>query len=108
MATDQEFLSACESGLSSLAVQSLQGLAAQGTAAAVSFAQSNLDDLKRWTKEVGSGDMTKDDMASLLQGAQGLAGIQALQQQGLSLVLVDQFRDQVVGFIVDKAFSLLV
>jgi hypothetical protein len=106
-ATDQEFLSACQSGLSALATQYLQGFAQQGTAAATAFAQASLGDLRRWTTEVATGSMTKDDMLSLLAGAQALAGIEALQQQGLAIVAVNQFRDQCISFIVDKAFGLL-
>ncbi len=65
------------------------------------------DDLERWTKLLISGDLTTQDFEWLVNSEKDSFKMAALEQAGLALIRVDQFKSSVLNFIVDTVFKMV-
>jgi hypothetical protein len=65
-------------------------------------------DLERWTKELASGDLSRDDFEFLIQSKKDLAELAALKNAGLALVQLDRFRSSLLQTVIGTAFRVFV
>ncbi|MDN3656033.1 hypothetical protein QWZ08_10375 [Ferruginibacter paludis] len=65
------------------------------------------DDLERWTKLLISGDLTTKDFEWLVNSEKDSFKMAALENAGLALIRIDQFRNSVLNMIVDTVFKLV-
>ena len=63
--------------------------------------------LQHWTQEVENGALTKEDLAFLLQGEEGLSEMVSLKEAGLSEVRIDQFRNGLINMVVGTMTGLI-
>ena len=65
------------------------------------------EDLERWTKLLANGDITTKDFEWLVNSERASVKMAALENAGLALIRVDQFRNSVLNLVVDTVFSTL-
>ena len=65
------------------------------------------DDLERWTNLLISGDLTTEDFEWLVNSEKDTFKMAALEQAGLALIRVDQFKSSLLNFIVDTVFKMV-
>jgi hypothetical protein len=68
------------------------------------FIERTREDLERWSGLLAVGALTRKDFDWLVQGRRDLAGMEALQNAGLSIAQADRFRSALVETIVGTAF----
>jgi hypothetical protein len=71
------------------------------------FLETVKADLKRWTKLLAQGRLTKEDYEFLVKGKKDLAEMNALTQAGLAAVRVDRVRVALIDLIITTAFKLV-
>ncbi len=69
------------------------------------FFDKTKEDLKRWTKLLDQGDLSKDDFEWLVAGKKDLAEMEALKQAGLALVRLERFQNALISLVIDTAFD---
>lgn len=67
------------------------------------FLENSEDDLKRWTRLLSEGELTKEEFESLVHGQIDLAKMKAPKQAGLTRLEIDRFRNEFLNRIADMA-----
>lgn len=70
------------------------------------FLTQSKQDIKEYTQKLSEGKLTPKEYESLLKGVKSLAEMKLLKQQGIALVTIDKFQNQIIQTIVGivKAF----
>src|ERR671922_2578027 len=106
MADFSRFLEVLEKQLAELAEQQWTAYRDAAVSDGTAFVDKAKADLERWSRLLASGALTKDDFAWLVQGKKDLAELEALEQAGLALERLDQFRTALIKLVIDTAFSV--
>ena len=101
------FLNVLKDEIKDLAEDTLKDHAEADINDSKDFLEKTKDDLKRWTEQLARGELSQSDFKYLLEGKKDLAEMYALQQAGLALVKVDQFRKSLCDLIVEKAMDVI-
>jgi hypothetical protein len=102
-----QLLSSIEGSIASLAGTSLQEYLKAAEADGQTIVDSLKDDLREWTAEVSSGDLTMEDLGFLIKEEQALVEITALKAAGLTEVRIDEFKTGVVNIITGAIVGLI-
>lgn len=70
------------------------------------FLQKTKSDLKRWTRLLEQGELSKEDVAWLIKGKKDLAEMEALKQAGLAAARIDRFRSALIDRIINTTFRV--
>ena len=108
MADFARFLEELTVKLSALAEQQWTAYRDAAISDGTAFMDNIKADLERWSQLLASGALSKDDFAWLVQGKKDLAELEALEQAGLALARLDQFRTDLVYLVIDTAFGMFV
>jgi hypothetical protein len=108
MADFSHFLEELTAKLTELAEQQWMAYRDAAINDGTAFVEKIKADLERWSQLLASGALSKDDFAWLVQGKKDLAELEALEQAGLALARLDQFRTDLINLVVDTAFSVFV
>ncbi len=108
MADFSRFLEELTAKLTELAEQQWTAYRDAAISDGTAFVDKIKADLERWSQLLASGALTKDDFAWLVQGKTDLAELEALEQAGLALERLDQFRTALINLVIDTAFSVFV
>jgi len=65
------------------------------------FLLETKEDLKRWTRLLSNGDLTREEFEFLV----GSLKLKALKKLGLTKVRIQMFQTAVIGLIIDTAFD---
>jgi hypothetical protein len=79
-------------------LEEMQGAAVQDGEA---FLERTKDDLKRWTRLLEQGDLTREDVEWLIKAKKDLAKMEALKQAGLAAARVDRFRNALIDRVIN-------
>jgi hypothetical protein len=71
------------------------------------FLNSVKADLKRWTKLLAEGKLTKEDYQFLVKGKKDLAEMNALTEAGLASIRIDRIRIALIDLIINAAFKVV-
>ena len=63
-------------------------------------------DLERWTKLLISGELTTKDFEWLVNCEKDSFKMAALQQSGLAVIRIDQYKNSLLNMIVDTVFKM--
>ena len=63
------------------------------------------EDLKRWTRLLSNGDLTREEFEFLVGSKEDLLKLKALKKLGLTKVRIQMFQTAVIGLIIDTAFD---
>jgi hypothetical protein len=108
MADFARFLERLTVKLSTLAEQQWTAYRDAAISDGTAFVDKIKADLERWSQLLASGALSRDDFAWLVQGKKDLAALEALEQEGLALERLDQFRTALVNLVIDTAFSVFI
>ena len=65
------------------------------------------NDLERWTKLLIKGDLSTKDFEWLVNCEKDSFKMAALEQSGLAMIRIDQFKSSVLNLIVDTVFKAI-
>lgn len=106
MSKFDDFISELEQNLVSYAKSSFSDYAEAAIADGRGFIRQTESDLKRWTKELASGKLSKSDFEWLLGAKKDLAELTALKEAGLARAELDRFFDGLIRNIVGTATAV--
>lgn len=69
------------------------------------FLLETKEDLKRWTRLLSNGDLTREEFEFLVGSKEDLLKLKALKKLGLTKVRIQMFQTAVIGLIIDTAFD---
>ena len=72
------------------------------------FLMEAREDLKEWTRQLATGELSKDEFEALLKAKKSLLEMRALTQAGISLTKIQRFRDKLIDLVIDTAFEVIV
>ncbi len=94
-----------KTGVTSLAKLTVSNYINDAKADGLSLLNEMKDDLQRWTKQLISGDLTTKDFEWLVNSEKDTIKMAALEQAGLALIRIDQFKNSVLNLVVDTIFN---
>jgi hypothetical protein len=62
-------------------------------------------DLKRWTRLLSNGEITRGEFELLVGSKEDLLQLKALKKLGLTKVRIQMFQTALIGLIIDTAFD---
>ena len=69
------------------------------------FLLETKEDLKRWTRLLSNGHITREEFELLVGSKEDLLKLKALKKLGLTKVRIQMFQSAVIGLIIDTAFD---
>lgn len=72
------------------------------------FLLETKEDLKRWTRLLSNGDITREEFEFLVGSKEDLLKLTALKKLGLTKVRIQMFQTAVIGLIIDTAFDFFI
>jgi hypothetical protein len=72
------------------------------------FLLETKEDLKRWTRLLAKGDLTREEFEFLVGSKEDLLKLKALKKLGLTKVRIQMFQTAVIGLIIDTAFDFFI
>ncbi|HWZ36080.1 MAG TPA: hypothetical protein VNW51_07980 [Mucilaginibacter sp.] len=96
-----------QSNIADLAKQSLSDYLTQATSDGNAVLSNLRDKIEQWSLQLSTGDLDSDDFKSLILGEKDLMKMDALTQQGLALVRIDQFKNDACNLIVDTVTAFI-
>jgi hypothetical protein len=72
------------------------------------FLLETKEDLRRWTRLLSSGDLTREEFEFLVGSKEDLLKLKALKKLGLTKVRIQMFQTAVIGLIIDSAFNFFI
>jgi hypothetical protein len=64
-------------------------------------------DLRKWTKQLAEGKLSKKDFEFLVMGKKDLAKMEALKQAGLAAIRVEQIRTAMIDLVITCAGKMV-
>jgi hypothetical protein len=108
MADFDDFLENLKKGLEELAKKNWREFRDAAEKDGKAFVEKTKEDLRRWTKLLAQGDLSKDDFEFLVAGKKDLVEMEALKQAGLTLVRLERFQNALISLVIDTAFETFV
>lgn len=108
MADFNDFLQDIKSGITTLAEQSFNDFKDQALDAGFEFINESEDDLKLWTAQLASGEMSTKDFEWLVKSKKDLAELIFLKQKGLAKANLDKFTTGLFDVIISSAVKSFV
>jgi succinylarginine dihydrolase len=72
------------------------------------FLLESKEDLKRWTRLLANGHITREEFELLVGSKEDLLKLKALKKLGLTKVRIQMFQSAVIGLIIDTAFDFFI
>ena len=89
-----------------LAKTTVSGYSQQAAGEAQAFLESTREQLKKWTEELATGAIDKDEYLWLLNSQQALGQMKLLTHAGLAQIAVDRFTIGVKNIVIDALLKL--
>lgn len=83
-----------KNGLTSLILGTLKKRSEEALEAGKDYLEVMKDDLKTWSQQVLSGELSLEDVEWLIKSKKDLAEMIFLKEKGLTLVAMDNFKNQ--------------
>lgn len=74
---------------------------------AEAFLKESREELERWLKQLAAGQLSKDELASLVRGKKDLAEMVALKQAGLAAARIDRIRTALINLVITAVGKLV-
>ena len=100
-------LNTLKNGVITLAEKDLKDYIASATKDGQAVLDTLQDDLKNWTQELVSGQLSEDDFKDLVLGQKDELEMVALKEAGLAEIQVDQFKIDVFNLITTTICALI-
>ena len=73
----------------------------------MAFLDSIKDNLKLWTQQLASGELSTDDYEFLMLGQKDLIKMNTLKQAGITLIEADKFKNNLLDIVIKTVSSLI-
>ena len=107
MSDFNEIFEELKKGIVSLAENNLKEFKDQAISSGMDFLEQSKDEIKLWTEELATGQMSKEDFEWLVKGKKDLAELIILKEKGLAKSQVDKFTNGVCDVLISTAFRNL-
>jgi hypothetical protein len=105
MSDFDKFWEALKSGVVDLARQLGQQYWQAALQDGNNFLSAQQAQLQRWTVELATGKLSKEEFEDLVMGQKDLAEMVVLKQEGLAQVQIDRFVNGVVNLVINTAIK---
>lgn len=105
MSVFDDFFSEILNGVKGLATGELKNFATAAKSDAQAFLETSKENLRRRTRLLADGQLTKEEFEDLLAGDAEVAQMFALTQAGISAARIQRFRDGLINLVIDTAFK---
>lgn len=72
-----------------------------------SFLDSSKANIETWTKQVASGELSKDDYKTLLKGKEAVVSMMILKHKGIAKIKAEQLSKDIINALITFVFKLL-
>jgi hypothetical protein len=103
MVTFEDFWEDLQKGFSTFAETSLKDFKDEAFAAGKDFLEQSKEDIKLWTEQLATGQMSKEDFEWNVKGKKDVADLIILKQKGLAKAQVDKFTSGLTDIIISTA-----
>lgn len=100
MSSFEQAFGELKSGLTSLITTTLKKRSEAALEAGKDYLETLKDDLRTWSGQVAKGELSLEDVRWLVNSKKDLAEMILLKEKGLSLVAVDQFKNQLSQLLI--------
>lgn len=107
MSKFDDFLHEVKTGAREIAQREAAELLDAATKDAQAFLNAVEEDLRRWTQQLASGQLSMDDFKSLVKGEKDLAQMVALKEAGLAVIRIDRIRDALIDLVIKAASKMI-
>ena len=100
MSDFENTFSELKSGIASLILGTVKKRSEEALESGKNYLESLKDDLKIWSEQVLSGELSPEDVEWLVNSKKDLADMILLKEKGLSLAAIDHFKNQLSKLLV--------
>jgi hypothetical protein len=100
-----DFLAEAEHGVGAAAATALNGFVNEARNDCQSFLTAIEADLKTWTQQLATGQISGQDLSDFVQADAALATMAALTEAGIAAADLQRFRDTLVNVVINAALS---
>jgi len=106
MATFDDYVKELRKGVKKLAQELVDGLQADAISDMNAFLRKSERDLKRWTRQLADGAITRQDFTDLVQAKKALAELHELTKAGVADTKLDRFRSDLISLLINTAMKV--
>lgn len=106
MATFDDYEQELRKGVRKLAQQLVDGLEEEALSDMNTYLKKSRRDLKRWTKLLAAGEITREDFHDLVQAREALSDLHELTRTGIGRTKLERFRTDLIGLLTDSAMKV--
>lgn len=99
------FVSDVAKGGKALGKDLFKELQTQATKDTKAFLAASKVNLRKWTKQLADGDLSKAEFQDLVRGEKDLAKLHALTEAGIAATKLERFRSGLITLVIDSAFG---
>ena len=99
------FVSDVKKGAKALGKDLFKEFQKQATKDAKAFLDASKANLRKWTRQLADGDMSKREFQDLVKGEKDLAKLHALTEAGIATARLERFRSGLITLVIDSAFG---
>ena len=106
MATFDDYVKELRKGFKLLAQELVGGFQADALSDMNAFLKKSERDLKRWTRRLAAGEITKQDFIDLVQAQKALAEMHKLTKAGVAAAKLEVFRSGLISLVINTAVKV--
>jgi len=106
MSKFDDFLAEVKTGITQLAKLEAKDFVKQATGDGQQLVDALEPDLRLWTQQLESGQLSKSDFEFLVKGKSSVAQMKALTQAGVTAIRIDQLRAALIKLIIAAATKM--
>lgn len=107
MSKFDDFLHEVKTGTQQIAQQEAAEFLEAATKDAQAFLNDLETDLKTWTQQLASGQLSLTDFEFLVKGKKDLAQMVALKEAGLAVIRIDRVRNALINLVIKAAGKMI-
>jgi hypothetical protein len=103
----EDFVKTVITNLGSQITPALKNYASDIEKDANDFFQDTKKDMEKWTKDLASGKLTKDDFDTLVKGKSDLTKMRYLKKKGIAKIEIEKVKTSLIDTVISTGFSLI-
>lgn len=107
MSKFDDFLHEVKTGAREIAQREVAEFLDAAAKDAQAFLNAVEDDLRRWTQQLASRQLSMDEFESLVKGEKDLAQMVALKEAGLAAIRIERIRNALIDLVVKAAGKMI-
>lgn len=100
-----DFIDSLKNDIGKIAITTLKKYSKEASQDGITFLQSMESDLTEWGKQYAAGQMSEEELESMVKGKKDLAELIALKKKGLTKIMLDKFVDDVLDIVIKRVIK---